>query len=142
MENILEQYESDGDSDRSSVAKSQELKEERRNSGDSDLDDKDIQIAKAIEENLLNSLNSDSDAGGGDRNDDDADSDRDRQSISMSFDEDIIFPGPRRDSEQEQKERDRIKRKELKSKRELEEEEREKMQYETIDLSSLHVTLF
>lgn len=138
MENILEHYESDADSDRSSLNKSQEIKDEaatvcRTPSGDSvsDIDDKDyLNAAKAIEDNLLNMLNNDSDAGGsgdGGRHDD-IDDDNERKSVSLSFDEDIIFPEQRRESEHEQKERDRMKRKEIKTKKEIEEEEREKMQ--------------
>lgn len=131
MENILEHYESESDSDRSTLNKTLDSKDDgkelqRMNSGDSDFDEKDEQLAKAIESNLFDDLNSaeTSKTEDNSRNDDD----KEQQSIELSFDEDFMFPEPRRDVEKEQKERDRQKRKELKTKKEMEEEEREKMQ--------------
>lgn len=148
MENILEQYESDNDTDHSGK-KSQELKltendpsaqtdlSRTSESIESDTDDKDYQsVAQAIEDNLMNlssenDVGSESEGNAKDKNDDQkSDTDgNDSKPTSISFDEDIILPSVRHDTEQEhQKQRDRIKRKEMKSKKELEEEEREKMQ--------------
>lgn len=105
----------------------------------SDEEDKDYQsVAKAIEDNLLDSRSeSESEAVNGEssneknterRNAKANDVETSSKSDNMSFDGDIILPSVRHDPELEQKHHDRIKRKEMKSKRELEEEEREKMQ--------------
>lgn len=136
MENILEQYESDPESDQSGLNKTSDTKGDeskeylRTNSGDSDFDEKDELLAKEIESNLFDSLNSAESITNKSENDsrNEDEMTKDSKSMELSFDEDFIFPEPRRDLEKEQKERDRLKRKEIKTKKELEEEEREKMQ--------------
>lgn len=163
MENILEHCESDEDRPTSSNPSDEQKHNDTLNttstdiseSIDSDIDEKDYQLAKAIEDNLLDldseTVTTDLITNG---NDDDepgtskmveakvkpttsssssgtaatTTSEEEPKSMSMTFDEDIILPSVRHDPEQEQKQRDRIKRKELRSKREMEEEERERMQ--------------
>lgn len=154
MENILDNCESDEDRPTSSNQSDEHKHNDTLNttstdiseSVDSDIDDKDYQLAKAIEDNLLDL---DGEAGTMDLitngNDDDepgtskmvesssgtaatTTSEEEPKSMIITFDEDIILPSVRHDPEQEQKQRDRIKRKELRSKREMEEEERERMQ--------------
>lgn len=163
METILEHCESDEDRPTSSNPSDEQKHNETLNttstdiseSIDSDIDDKDYQLAKAIEDNLLDfdseTVTTEMAINGNDNNEPSTSgineeevklilsssssatttattSEDDPKSMNISFDEDIILPSVRHDPEQEQKQRDRIKRKELKSKREMEEEEREKMQ--------------
>lgn len=141
MENILDQYESDGEAEghNSSLNKSQELKgssssslqRQSSNASEADETDNDFDdVAMAIEENLLKgeTENDESDKSAVGKFSSDDEANDKKLSNDISFDEDIILPGPRCDFESEQRERDRQKRKEMKSRKELEEEEREKMQ--------------